>query len=107
MTVSQCAFICNADILNNGEGEISSFFACDLLSHALARLKPGSGLITVIANENTVAVAKLKNASCLIFSDGILPGDSVILCAQRENIPVLATKLSTYEVCKRVAQWEK
>lgn len=104
MTVSECAVKCEANILNGGDGEITSFFACDLLSHALARAKKGCALITVIANENTLAVAKLKNASCVIFSDGILPEDSVILCAKRENIPLLITKFSTFEVCKRVSQ---
>lgn len=81
------------------EKEITSFFACDLLSHMLAFAKPGCGFITVLANENVLAAAKKKGASCVIFADGIVPDKELINKAERERINLFASKMSTFELC--------
>lgn len=93
------------DVLNIAwpEKEITSFFACDLLSHMLALAKPGCGFITVLANENVLAAAKKKGASCVIFADGIVPGKELIKRAENEEINLFASKKSTFELCGMLA----
>ena len=89
------------DVLNIAfpEKEITSFFACDLLSHMLAFAKPGCGFITVLANENVLAAAKKKGASCVIFADSIVPDKELINKAEQEGINLFASKMSTFELC--------
>ena len=81
------------------EKEITSFFACDLLSHMLAFATPGCGFITVLANENVLAAAKKKDAACVIFADGIVPDKELINKAEHEGINLFASKMSTFELC--------
>lgn len=81
------------------EKEITSFFACDLLSHMLAFAETGCGFITVLANENVLAAAKLKGAACVIFADGIVPSAEMINRAKKENINLFASKMNTFELC--------
>ena len=64
--------------------KISKLFCCDLLSIAMGKLPENSAWVTVMANINTLAVAMLAEAACIIFAenygsfraeDGLANGD--------------------------------
>ena len=60
-------------IVNEGEErsrEISTVFCCDLLSIAMGRAPAGCAWVTVMGNMNTLAVAALADAACIIMAEG-------------------------------------
>ena len=61
-------------IVNEGEErfrEISTVFCCDLLSIAMGRAPAGCAWVTVMGNMNTLAVAALADAACIIMAEGV------------------------------------
>ena len=59
-------------LLNTGddtERQITTPFCCDLLSIAMGRAPAGCAWVTVMANMNTLAVASLADAACIILAE--------------------------------------
>lgn len=87
------------------EGEISKeikgLYCCDLLSWVMSHAKQGDAWITVQTHMNIVAVASLLELSCIIVPENIEVEEDTIEKANEENIPILVTDLSSYEIfCK-------
>ncbi len=60
-------------MVNKGDGldrEITTPFCCDLLSIAMGRAPSGCAWVTVMGNMNTLAVAALTDAACVILAEG-------------------------------------
>ena len=60
-------------VVNQGDGlnrEITTPFCCDLLSIAMGRAPAGCAWVTVMGNMNTLAVAALTDAACVILAEG-------------------------------------
>ena len=51
--------------------EITKCFCCDLLSVAMGRAPSGCAWVTVMGNMNTLAVASLADAACVIMAEGV------------------------------------
>lgn len=49
---------------------ITKPFCCDLLSIAMGRAPEGCAWVTVMGNMNTLAVASLADAACVIMAEG-------------------------------------
>ena len=65
-------------ILNKGtdvEREVTGTYCCDLLSIAMSRAPEGCAWVTVMGNINTLAVAALTDAACIILAEGVF-GDT-------------------------------
>ena len=61
-------------ILNKGtdvEREVTGTYCCDLLSIAMSRAPEGCAWVTVMGNINTLAVAALTDAACIILAEGV------------------------------------
>ena len=102
MTVAELAEAMNLVILTGSEEgglqrEVAGCYCCDLLSMTMGRAKKDDAYITVMANVNTVAVSLLTDISCIIFSEGITPGDDVVGRASIEDIPILLSGEPTFE----------
>ena len=50
--------------------EITTPFCCDLLSVAMGKAPAGCVWVTVMGNMNTLAVATLADAACIILAEG-------------------------------------
>ena len=50
--------------------EITTPYCCDFLSVAMSRAPAGCAWVTVTANVNTLAVATLTEAACVILAEG-------------------------------------
>ena len=75
---------------------VESVFCCDLLSLAMSRARAGCAWVTVMANLNTVAVATLTDAACLVFAEGITPPEGCVAKAAEEmglNLSTAKTRL--------------
>lgn len=82
--------------------EISTCFVSDLLSFVMGYGKPGSIWVTVQAHMNVIAVAVLKEFSLIIVTSDVKLDKTFIDKALKENIPLMKTTLTSYEVCKRL-----
>lgn len=86
------------------EKKISKLFCCDLLSIAMGKLPENSAWVTVMANINTLAVAMLAEAACIIFAEGVKPDAATIEKAKAQNMTLLATDLPVFEAALAVNQ---
>lgn len=88
-------------IVNLGEGDkrvISGVYCCDLLSIVMGRAKADDAWITVMGNINSIAVAVLSDVSCIILSENMQLDNDGLNKAKQQDVCVLASELSTFEI---------
>ncbi|MDK2968424.1 MULTISPECIES: hypothetical protein [Lacrimispora] len=76
---------------------ITKPFCCDLLSIAMGKAPEGCAWVTVMGNMNTLAVASLTDAACVILAEGVIPDEAAKQKAKEQNITVLKTGLPIFE----------
>ncbi|MBM7622686.1 DRTGG domain-containing protein [Sporohalobacter salinus] len=86
----------------NLDSKITGGYSSDLLSHVMGQAEPGNLWITIQTHQNIVAVASLIELSGIIIVDGVDLDDETITKAREEEIPLLTTELSAYEVAGRL-----
>ncbi len=90
----------NFKVLNAGENserEILTPYCCDLLSIAMGRMPAHSAWVTVMANINTLAVASLADAACIVLAEGSNLDEPALNKAKEQGITVLATQLPVFD----------
>ena len=95
-------------VVNAGEGlerEITKPFCCDLLSIAMGRAPEGCAWVTVMGNMNTLAVASLADAACVIMAEGAALDEAARKKAADQEITVLETEEPIFEAA--LAVWNK
>ena len=88
----------------NLETEISCGYSCDLLSWVLAHGKAGMAWCTVQTHVNVIAVSVLMEMACVILVEGVEPEEASLKKAIDEEMPILATSKTAYEVCVMMGQ---
>jgi hypothetical protein len=88
--------VCAAE--QNLDTEVTGGYASDLLSYVMARAKEGDVWVTMQSHTNVVAVASLVNLAGVIVTEGARPEPAMLEKATLEEVPILATPLSTYVV---------
>lgn len=83
--------------------EVTCGYTCDLLSWVMAHGKAGMAWITVQTHMNVIAVASLMEMAAVIIPEGIEMEEPSLQKARDEEINVLSTKLTAYEICARLA----
>lgn len=83
--------------LPNGEREITCGYIGDLLSWVMGRAKEGAAWITIMSNQNIVAVASLTDVACIILAEDVALEDSIIENAKQKGVNILGTPLPSYE----------
>ena len=84
------------------EREITAVYCCDLLSIAMGRAPQGAAWVTVMANQNTLAVAALTEVACIILAEGMALDQNTAEKARAQNILVLSTKKPVFEAALAV-----
>lgn len=79
-------------------------YTSDLLSCVMAGAPFGGIWITLQAHSNIVAVAALREQCAVIISEGAIPDSATIARANQENIALLSTSQSSYQVTGQL--WE-
>ncbi len=90
---------CAAHNLNK---QVSGGYASDLLSDVMANSKKDNIWITLQIHQNIVGVASLKELAGIIIVNGREPEEEVLRKAEEENIPMMLTKLPTFEIVGRL-----
>ena len=87
----------------NTEKTVSCGYCCDLLSWVMSHGEEGMAWVTVQTHMNVVAVAVLAEMACIILPESIqMDGDS-LQKAIDEDMCVLSSPLTSYEICGRMA----
>ena len=104
MTVKELTEQCPFEIvhLGNPDAVLTEPYCCDLLSIAMGNAPAGSAWCTVMSNMNSLAVAALAEASCVILCNNVSVGDNMKLKAVSENINVLRTPDSIFTTALEV-----
>ena len=84
--------------VSNLDNEVLGGYASDLLSDVIANAKKGDIWITLQIHQNIVGVAALNELSGIILVNGRAPEKETLEKAEAENIPILGTDLSAFEV---------
>ena len=87
------------------DNAVSKGVTCDLLSWVMARGDEGTAWITVQNNMNVVAVATMMDFACIIISEDITIEQNILDKAIEENIPVLASKLTSYALSLKLGEF--
>lgn len=85
------------------EKEIEDVYCCDLLSWVMSHAKKNSAWITVLVHPNIIAVAQLLELACIIIPEDIPVEEVTLSKAVQENIPVLQSSKTSYEICKALS----
>lgn len=88
----------------NMNREITGCYASDYLSNAMKNAKPGNILLTVVSNSNIVAVAMLRNISCIVICENTKPDKETIAQAIKRNIPILISNRSVYNMAVEISK---
>ena len=105
MTVQELADRTGFETVNMGdepEREIGVPFCCDLLSTAMSRAPPGCAWVTVMGNMNTLAVAALTDAACVVLAEGASLDETAAKKAVVQGITVLRTEEPIFEAALRI-----
>ena len=103
MKISQLAeiidarFVCGED---KKELEVTSAFACDLMSDVLAYVKESNGvLLTGLANPQVVRTACMMDMSCVVLVRNKKPDQKTIELAKQNDIVILQCQHNMYQTC--------
>ena len=88
----------------NPEREITVPFCCDLLSIAMRRAPAGCAWVTVMGNMNTLAVATLTDAACIIMAEGAVLDEIAMKKAKDQEITVMGTELPIFDAALKIHQ---
>jgi predicted transcriptional regulator len=93
--------------VNRGEGlerTVERVFCCDLLSIAMGKAPAGCAWVTVMGNVNTLAVAALTDAACVVLAGGVQLDEAAAARAAQQGITVLATEQPIFEAALAIHQ---
>lgn len=84
-----------------GERQVTTPYCCDLLSVAMSKVPENAAWVTVMSNLNTLAVASLTEAGCVVLAEGVAAEESLVKKAQEQGITLLATELPVFDAALR------
>ena len=79
--------------------EFDGVYVGDLLSRAMSRVEADNLFVTIMANVNVIAVASLTEAAAVVLCEDVVLPEEAVEAAGKNEITVLKTPLSAYEVC--------
>lgn len=88
---------------NVPEPAFPKVFASDLMSDVLSSAEPGSLLLTGLANAHVVSTCSVADVAGVVFVQGKRPAPAVVDEARVKGLPLVATKLTMFEACARIA----
>jgi len=85
------------------EAAFRKVFASDLMSDVLTSAEPGSLLLTGLANAHVVCTCSVADLAGVVFVQGKRPAPDVVTEAGTKGIPLIATRMTMFETCARIA----
>lgn len=78
--------------------EIDGCYISDLLSDVMGNAQEGNIWITLQTHKNVMAVASLKEMSCVILVKDLGANEDTINQSNEEGLPILQTSMPTFEI---------
>ena len=105
MTVESFAKSTGLEILSMPcpEKEADGVYIGDLLSWVMGKAESGNIWITIMSNQNIVAVATLADVSSIVLCEGVSLENDVLALAESKGVNVLRSQSSAYEVAKIIS----
>jgi predicted transcriptional regulator len=94
----------NPGIELDGEVEIETACAADLLSDVLAYTKSSSLLLTGLVHSQVIRTAEMLDLSGVVIVRGKTPDEEIIRLAKEKKIPLLRTHLTMFVAAGRLFQ---
>ncbi len=91
----------NLKVFSGKEGlnrEITGGYVSDLLSDVMGNAVEGEVWITLQTHRNVIAIASLKELACVLLVSSLEPELNSIEHSNEEDIPILGTSMSTFEI---------
>ena len=107
MTLQNLISELNLEVLTETSTENTSAdgcYICDLLSLAMSKVSAKDVWVTVQVNVNIVAVAVLTEASCVLIAEGMNVEQSVIDKANSQDVIILRTDKSAFEIAVKIGE---
>lgn len=108
MTIEELKEHCALTVLTAPEGagsrEITGCYIGDFLSWAMGKISAGNVWVTVMGNVNALAVAALTDAACVVLAEGAHLDPEALEKAREQEIMVLASEKSSYELAVRIGE---
>jgi predicted transcriptional regulator len=106
MTLRQIQKILDARTIA-GEGlldiiNIDNAGAADLMSDVLAYSRPGTLMLTGLANAQSLHTADIAEMKAIVYVRGKEPDQETIRKAEERGIPLMCTRLGMFECCGRL-----
>lgn len=102
MKINEIAQLVRGKIVSrdtSDDREITSAYCCDMLSLVMKNAQADMALVTIQTNMNAVAVCVLMESPLIIITEGIHIEEKSLEKANDEDISVIETPLSSFEVC--------
>ncbi len=80
------------------DADVRDAYAGDILSDVMSHAKEGSIWVTLQTHRNIVSVASLKSFAAVVLINGRLPDEDTLKKANEENIPLLSTRMTAFEI---------
>lgn len=91
-----------------GEGgtgnEVKGGYTSDLLSDVMGNVEEDMIWVTMQTHQNVVAVASLKDVAAVLIVNGYEPDDEMLEKGKEEDLPILGTERSAFEVSGLIYQ---
>lgn len=99
MTVQQLidATPLTAVALPRPDKELAGVYIGDLLSWVMGKAEAADAWITIMSNQNIVAVATLTDVACIVLAEGVEPDEGVADLAAAKNVNILSSPFGAYE----------
>lgn len=82
--------------------DIKGGYCGDLLSEVMGNARAGCVWLTVQTHQNIVAVAVLKEMAAIVIAGGGSPSPEAVEKADAENIPILTSSMSSFELAGKI-----
>lgn len=105
MTVHELAQALNLEAVCEAEPEreVTGGYAGDLLSWVMGRAQSGDAWVTIMSNNNVIAVATLTDVALVILAEDVAPDPGVAELAERKGINLFRSPEAAFPLCAKVA----
>ena len=105
MTVLELAQALNLEPVCEAEPdrEVTGGYTGDLLSWVMGRAQSGDAWVTIMSNNNVIAVATLTDAALVIMAEDVRPDPGVTELAERKGINLYRSPEAAFPLCAKVA----
>ena len=105
MKVSQLAEALNLEYVHHAtDAEITDCYIGDMLSVVMSKAPEGAVWLTVQTNINITAVSVLAGIACVVIVEGLEPDINTITKAKEQDVNILKTEKSAYELASKISQ---